>query len=72
MRNLKLLDNSIDYLELSDSIIDKLRINNINKICELWELSRKELKQFGFSDVEINQVIIKLQLHALDLNKKFY
>ncbi len=35
-------------------------------------MERKELKQNGFSDSEISQIIIKLQLHAIDLNKKDY
>ena len=35
-------------------------------------MKRKELKQLGFSDNEITQIIIKLQLHAIDLNKRSY
>ena len=59
-------------MELSKKIIDKLKKNNIFIVKDLWKLKRKELKQLGFSDSELTQIIIKLQLHAVDLNKKIY
>ena len=42
--------------------------NNI--INDLWKLNRHELKQLGLTDQQINQIIIRLQLIGLDLNKK--
>ena len=67
-----ILEKNIEELELSNKIITKLKSNNINVIKDLWILKRKELKQLGFTDNEITQIIIKLQLHAIDLNKRVY
>ena len=67
-----ILDKNIEELQLNNKIINKLKENNIQKIRDLWIMKRKELKQLGFSDSEISQIIIKLQLHAIDLNKRVY
>lgn len=67
-----ILEKSITELALNSKITNKLKEKEILKIKDLWKLERKELKQNGFSDSEISQIIIKLQLHAIDLNKKVY
>jgi DNA-directed RNA polymerase alpha subunit len=67
-----MLDKDIKSLELEQSLIDKLRLNNINKIGELHKLRRPMLKNMGVTDSEINRIIIKLQLLGLDLNSKLY
>jgi len=67
-----ILEKSITELGLNSKITNKLKEKNILKIKDLWKMGRKELKQNGFSDSEISQIIIKLQLHAIDLNKKVY
>ena len=67
-----ILERNIEELQLNNKIINKLKENNIIIIKDLWKMKRKELKQLGFSDNEINQIIIKLQLHAIDLNKRVY
>ncbi|MBQ6477378.1 MAG: hypothetical protein IJI43_02985 [Bacilli bacterium] len=67
-----ILEKNIEELQLNNKIINKLKENNIIIIKDLWKMKRKELKQLGFSDNEINQIIIKLQLHAIDLNKRVY
>ena len=67
-----ILEKSITELELNNKITNKLKDKDILKIKDLWKMGRKELKQIGFSDSEISQIIIKLQLHAIDLNKKVY
>ena len=67
-----ILDKNIEELQLNNKIISKLKDNNIIIIKDLWKMKRKELKQLGFSDSEISQIIIKLQLHAIDLNKRVY
>ena len=36
------------------------------------QINRKKLKAIGLKDSEIKQVIIKLQLLGLDLNKRMY
>lgn len=64
------LNNNLSFLEINSSIIDVLNKNNINIINDLWKLNRHELKQLGLTDQQINQIIIRLQLIGLDLNKK--
>jgi len=72
MVNIMILDKKIEELKLNNIIINKLKDNDIYIIKDLWKMKRKELKQLGFSDSEISQIIIKLQLHAIDLNKRVY
>ena len=67
-----ILEKNIEELQLNNKIINKLKEKNIMIIKDLWKMKRKELKQLGFSDSEISQIIIKLQLHAIDLNKRVY
>ena len=67
-----ILEKNIEELQLNNEIINKLKEKDIRIIKDLWKMKRKELKQLGFSDNEISQIIIKLQLHALDLNKRVY
>ena len=72
MVSIMILEKNIDELQLNNKIINKLKEKNIMIIKDLWKMKRKELKQLGFSDSEISQIIIKLQLHAIDLNKREY
>lgn len=67
-----ILEKNIEELQLNNKIINKLKEKDIRIIKVLWKMKRKELKQLGFSDSEISQIIIKLQLHAIDLNKRVY
>lgn len=67
-----ILEKNIEELQLNNKILNKLKEHNILKIRDLWIMKRKELKQLGLSDDEISQIIIKLQLHAIDLNKRVY
>ena len=66
-----LLNRQIRFLGLTIQLENKLLDNNINLIYDLWILKRSNLKKF-LNDREISDIIIKLQLHGLDLNKKFY
>ena len=68
----KILNSDISILGLDNSLLDKLRINELNMVNEVWSLDRKELKSLKLSDSEINQIIIKLQLNGVDLNKRVY
>lgn len=68
----KYLDEEIKILDLEREVLDILKDNNINKVNELWCLNRKKLKELGVKDADIKQIIIKLQLIGLDLNKKIY
>ena len=68
----KYLDDNIKILDLDQCVIDVLYNNEINLISDLWICNRKKLKEFGIKDTDIKQIIIKLQLIGLDLNKKVY
>lgn len=66
------IEKSITVLELDKETTDLLKKNNINKVEDLWVMNRQKLKEIGLNDNEIKQVVIKLQLLGLDLNKKMY
>lgn len=68
----KYLDEEIKILDLEKEVVDLLKENNINTVNDLWCLNRKKLKELGVKDPDIKQIIIKLQLIGLDLNKKVY
>lgn len=67
-----MLESNIEILELNCLLAEKLKDRKIFLIKDLWVLKRKELKKLGFNDHEINEIIIKLELIGLDLNKKIY
>ncbi len=69
MRN-KYLDKDISYLNLNNDINNLFKDNNILTIEDLWIKNRTYLKNLGLSDNEIKQIIIKLELIGLDLNKR--
>ena len=69
MRN-KYLDEDISYLKLNNDINNIFKDNNILTIEDLWIKNRTYLKNLGLSDNEIKQIIIKLELIGLDLNKR--
>lgn len=68
----KYLDSEIETLNIDSCTQNKLKINNIKYIKDLWILKRKDLKMISLTDKEINNIIVKLQLNGLDLNKKKY
>ena len=61
---------NISELSLKKEIIDKLNEKEVFLIKDLCSLRRRVLKEYGFSNDEINDIIITLQLVGLDLNKK--
>lgn len=71
MRN-SILENEISNLDLESKIVEVLYNNEKKTVGDLWELNRQNLKAFGLNDAEIKQIIIKLQLLGLDLNRKVY
>ncbi len=71
MKN-KHLEKDINVLELNSSIEKFLRANEISYIKDIWVLKRKDLKNLGLKDSDINTIVVKLQLFGLDLNKKVY
>jgi DNA-directed RNA polymerase alpha subunit len=68
----RILDKNIKILVLDEEILPVLKNNNIVNIRDLWVLNRKSLKNIKLNDKQINDIIIKLQLIGLDLNKKIY
>ena len=66
------MNNLIEDLSLNKDLIQKLHNNNIERIDDLWVLSRKDLKRMKLTDNEINTITIKMQLLGIDLNKKVY
>ena len=66
------LKEKIKELEIDSDIIRKLNDNNIYIINDLWNLNRIELKKLKLTDNQINQIIIKMQLHGIDLNRRMY
>ena len=72
MKRANILEKDVTELKLSEKIIKKFKENSINIIEDVWKLKRKDLKILSFSDSDIMQIVIKLQLFGLDLNKKVY
>lgn len=66
------ISNTIDSLNIDDGISGVLKKNHVNIVEDLWSLKRKDLKLFGLNDSQISQIIIKLQLIGIDLNRKVY
>lgn len=67
-----LFDKKIEEIGMDKTIYQKLKNNNILLLKDLWKLNRKDLKSYNLNDSEVNQIIIKMQLMSLDLNKKIY
>ena len=65
-------EKTIEELNLSSKLVEKLHENNFNIVKDVWIKNRKNLKVLGFTDSEIKSIIIALQLEGLDLNKKKY
>ena len=72
MKTAMYIEKNIEKLKLSVAITNKLKENNILIINDLWQLKRTDLKKMGFTNDDINSIIIQLQLLGLDLNKKKY
>ncbi len=66
------IEDKIEKLMISTKLKEKLSLSKIKTIKDLWQLKRKDLKNLTFTDQEINELIIALQLEGLDLNKKIY
>ena len=66
------LERTIETLNLSSNLVNKLKEQNISIIKDVWVFTRKKLKELGFTDSEIKSITIALQLEGLDLNKKKY
>ena len=72
MNGKNFLDKPIEELDISNKILDKLKSNNLFIVKDVWSLKRKDLKNLKVTDSEINEIIVKMQLHGIDLNKRIY
>lgn len=70
--NNTIISKSITTINIDNKVVSKLKENKINTLEDLWNLKRTDLKKIGLTDQEIKHIIIKLQLHSMDLNKKVY
>ena len=68
----KINNKDINKLSISKELINKLKDKELNYIEDVWVLKRINLKTLGFTNDEIKEIIISLQLIGLDLNKKKY
>lgn len=66
------LDENIKKLDIENNVIETLNSNEIFKIKDLWPLTREELKEMGFSDQGVKNIVVHLQLKGMDLNRKKY
>lgn len=64
-----ILERDIKTLGLNKNLIDKLIENNILNVYKLCSYSRMELSKLKFTNDEINDLIIKMQLLGLDIKK---
>ncbi len=58
-------------MNLSQEIKNILRNNNVIEISTLKNLTRQDLKEMNLTNNQINQIIIYLQLHGLDIKKTY-
>lgn len=63
----EILNKNISILKFDNVISNLLNNNEINTIYKLCNYSRMELSQIGFTNSQINKIIINLQLKGLDL-----
>lgn len=68
----KVLKTNIKEMHFEKNLEERLLLNHIETLENLWNIKRKELKEKQFRDSEINQIQIKLQLNGIDFNKKVY
>lgn len=64
----KLKKQSIDRLDIADSIIEKLKNNKIDTLGKLCKQSKTDLKEIGIEQFEAKSIDIELQLMGLSLN----
>ena len=71
MKN-SIFNKNLDYLKLDKEITIILNNNNIITIKDLWNQNRNYLRKIGLLNNQIKDIIIKLELNGIDLNKKTY
>ena len=66
----KLAKQSINRLNVSDSVTGILKANSINTLENLCDKSKSFLKSIDISQSDINKINIELQLMGLGLKEK--
>ncbi len=61
--------DDIKILNISNEIEILLKSNKLSNIKDICKLKRKDLKNLGLKDIDINHIIIKMQLNGFDLGK---
>lgn len=64
-----ILEKSISILNIKKDVFSKLILNKIEIIFDLCNYSRIELVDLGFTNEEVNEIIVRLQLAGLDLKR---
>jgi hypothetical protein len=65
----EILEKDISILRLEKNTTKNLLSNNIDNVLKLCNYSRIELSELNFTNEQINEIIIGLQLIGLDLKK---
>ena len=60
-------NQNVDRLDVSCRIIDILKDNKIKKLSQLAKKSKRDLRELGLENQEINKIDIELQLLGLSL-----
>lgn len=66
------LNQNVSELKLDKKTVQKLEAQELKTVNDLWHVNRKELKRAGFTDSEIHQIIIQLELYGLDLGHRVW
>ena len=66
------INMNIDKLNFLSNTTKLLKANNIDTINKLAKIRKKNLKDMGFTNLQIKEMEVKLQLNGLDLNKNRY
>lgn len=64
-------EEGIEKLNLNEEIEEILKKNNIHKIKELTNKTKKMLKEIGLVGCEISEIELKLQLEGFDLKGNY-
>jgi DNA-directed RNA polymerase alpha subunit len=72
LTNWIILNRKIDEIGIDFLISEKLINKGVNTVKDLWSLKKSDLKKYALDNTEINQIVIKMQLIGLDLNRKTY
>lgn len=66
-----MLEKQIEELQLNAEINKVLKKNKINKVKQLTNKTKTQLKEIGLLGYQISEVEIKLQLMGYDLKSKY-